>query len=174
VRPVRRRVEQQRREALAVPEQQRALRDLEVQAADALGEAQRELVALASVQAEDRSWMDKFYQEEFDKEWAKRQAQWDREAAARQALLEETTQGRRAQMADRARQGDAERARDAAQLAAFARGRAEAEAKEAAKAQKRADGLRNQAGYNRKQLEDNLAAREREKQEAYLEWRLQK
>jgi hypothetical protein len=137
-------------------------------------EAQRELVALASVQAEDRSWMDKFYQEEFDKEWAKRQAQWDREAAARQALLEETTQGRRAQMADRARQGDAERARDAAQLAAFARGRAEAEAKEAAKAQKRADGLRNQAGYNRKQLEDNLAAREREKQEAYLEWRLQK
>ena len=77
-------------------------------------------------------------------------------------------------MADRSRQGDAERARDAAQLAAFARGRAEAEAKEAAKAQKRADGLRNQAQYNRQQLEDNLAAREREKQEAYLEWRLQK
>lgn len=136
-------------------------------------EQQRALQQAAGAQAEDQSWMDRFYQEEFDKEWAKRQEQWDREAAARKALLDEVTQGRLNQMADRARQGDAERTRDAAQMESFARGRAEAEAKERAKQEKRELGLRNQAMFNKTQLEDNGARREREKQEAFLEWRLQ-
>jgi hypothetical protein len=57
-------------------------------------------------------------------------------------------------------------------LAYFAKVNAEAEAKEAEKQAKRKQGLRNQGMYNRVELEANKAALEKEKQEAYLEWRL--
>ena len=137
-------------------------------------EFKKQLEAQMGVAAEDQSWMDRFYQEEFDKEWAKRQSQWDREAAARKALLDEVTQGRLAQMADKGRQGEAERRRDEAQMAAFARGRAEDERKAAEKEAKRREGLRNQAVFNRQELEANASRLEAEKQAAYLEWRLQK
>lgn len=135
-------------------------------------EFKKQLEAQMSIAAEDNGWMDKFYQEEFDKEWAKRQQQWDREAAARKALLDEVTQGRLAQIEDKKHTGGAERARDDAMLAYFAKVDAEAEAKEAEKQAKRKQGLRNQGMYNRVELEANKASLEKEKQEAYLEWRL--
>jgi hypothetical protein len=135
-------------------------------------EFKQQLEKQMAVQAEDRGWVDKFYQEESEKEWTKRQQKWDAEAAARKALLDEVSTGRLAQMQDRSRQGDIERARDAAQLEAWARDRADADAKEAERAAARRQQLSLQAGYTRQQLEENARARDAAKQEEYLEWRL--
>jgi len=40
-----------------------------------------------AIQAEDKGWMDRFYADESDKAWGKRQATWDALAAARKGLM---------------------------------------------------------------------------------------
>ncbi len=114
--------------------------------------------------------MDKFYAEEAEKEYAKRQAKWDAEARARAALMDEVSATRTAQMADRGRQAEIERQRDEAQLEAWRAAQAVADAKTAEKLAQQKDRSRMQAVYNRQQLEENALARERAKQEEYLEW----
>lgn len=135
-------------------------------------EFKKQLESQMSIQAEDNGWMDKFYHEESEKEWNKRQAKWDAEAAARKALMGEVAAARISQMNDRGIQAQYERERDEQQMENFRKQQAEADAKEAAKQAKRKEQLALQANYSRQQLEENHKARDRAKQEEYLEWKL--
>ena len=49
----------------------------------------KQLEEQMAIQAEDKGWMDKFYAEEADKEWKKREATWNAEAEARRRLMHE-------------------------------------------------------------------------------------
>lgn len=123
--------------------------------------------------AAETGWMDKFYAEEQEKVWAKRQATWDAEAGARKSLMAEVAAARLEQIEERAATKVIEKERDAVQAAASRAAHEAAEARERAKVEERRRLIEAQAEVTRAQLEERRRRAEAEKQAEYLTWRLQ-
>lgn len=139
---------------------------------DALAFKQR-LEEQMSLQAEDKGWLEKFYAEEGEKEWAKRQAKWDAEAQARRGLMEDVARTRLQQMEDKKMRAAMEGKDDAAQMQYFAQIQAKADEEERQRQAKRQQQQHLAAELARKQMEENERARAANKQQEYLEWRAQ-
>jgi hypothetical protein len=135
---------------------------------------QASLTQQTAIQAEDRGWLDEFYKAESEKEWTKRQSKWDKEAAERAALLKEVKDSRQDQIAEHTIRKTLGAREDERQMEEFRKAQAIDDAKAAAKEAKRRAGLEAQYEYARKQMADNAEARERAKQQDYLDWRVQK
>lgn len=139
---------------------------------DALAFKQR-LEEQMSLQAEDKGWLERFYAEEGEKEWSKRQAKWDAEAQARKGLMDDVARTRLQQMEDKKMRAAMEGKDDAAQLQYFAQLQARADEEERQRQAKRQQQQLLAFEMARRQMEENERARAANKQQEYLEWRSQ-
>jgi Trichohyalin-plectin-homology domain len=136
-------------------------------------EFRKSLAEQMQKQAEQTGWMDKFYAEEQEKEWAKRQKLWDADAEARKSLMREVAETRLQQMQEKQSNKSLLKEHDKEQIAIWKAQQDAADAKERARQEERKALAARAAEYTRQQLEDKRRRDEAEKQAEYLSWRLQ-
>jgi colicin import membrane protein len=136
-------------------------------------EFKKKLDEQTAIQAEDKGWMDKYYKEEADKAWEKREITWRAEAEARRRLMAEVAVTRVLQMEDKKAQAAMEGERDAVQLDIWRREQEAAEARERDRLEARRRMGETHAEQTRQQLSDRARQRALEKQAEFLEWKMQ-